>query len=301
MEIDLNYYFDGAILGLLSRFISSEPQFAPTETMEYSVADKYIQKQAEKFLESYRNNLIGFDANKINKLGREYRSLFKSVNNIIKSNLSHKIGSASTLLYDIDLPYDDAETISVNFTVKRIEEHIKNTCIRSNAHAIFAQLMKLHMPFKQMYDLYVIGKLSGKRIVRASSLKLRQMRMADRMKRTLNEMRECVSKLPTISYDYKLGIDNIIYEYRSEINAGDKITIDSNYIEQVNNFDDDTVTLLQKVYTLYNEYYVAYKLFKEAEDLMEIFKAKYDAISGYHSEPAKGSTSYPIIEETPFV
>lgn len=301
MEIDLNYYFDGAILGLLSRFISSEPQFAPTEIMEYSVADKYIQKQAEKYLESYRNNLIGFDASRVNKLGREYRSLFKSVNNIIKSNLSRKIGSASTLLYDIDLTYDDAETLNVNITIQRIEEHIKNTCSRSNAPEIFAQLMKLHIPFKQLYDIYVIGKLSGKRTLRASSLKLRQIRMADRMKRILNDMRECVSQLPTIAYDYKLGIDNIIYEYRSEINAGDFNTIDSNYIEQVNNFDDDTVSLLQKIYNLYTDYYVAYKLFKEAEELTELFRARYDAICGYHSEPAKGSASYPIIEETPFV
>lgn len=110
MEIGLDYYMKGQVIGIFSRFIAYHPRFQPPAGMydindkeEYKLMDKYCVAQATKYLEGICDSITGMDRTAINKQGRDYRKAFTKCDKQIRRDISSKYGSMGIIMHDLNI------------------------------------------------------------------------------------------------------------------------------------------------------------------------------------------------------
>lgn len=90
LEIDLNYYMKGAIIGLLARFITYRPEFQPTEDVVDE--DKFSVDKARKYIMNICDDLSGIDRDQLRVVGRSYQKITKEVEASIRNRIVEKYG-----------------------------------------------------------------------------------------------------------------------------------------------------------------------------------------------------------------
>lgn len=140
LEIDLNYYMEGAIMGLFSRFIVYMQEFKPQlnqPPLDDDAIDEYSLKLARKYIENYCNECAGIDLAQLRVTGRTYQKLTRSVESAIITALVNTIGfEAMSVLYRFGIPeLTLADTKSTFYNNKVLAECINRAATTVTAYA----------------------------------------------------------------------------------------------------------------------------------------------------------------------
>lgn len=135
MEIDLNYYMEGAIMGLFARFISYMDEFKAPEFLDEEEADKYSIKLANKYIEKYCNECAGIDNKQLIATGRTYQKLTKFIE-LQSYKISHKkLGyEIAAVLFRFNIP----ELVVVETKSTYYNNKIFDECVASAVKNILA-------------------------------------------------------------------------------------------------------------------------------------------------------------------
>jgi DNA polymerase elongation subunit (family B) len=279
MEIDLNYYIDSSIISLLARFISSEDMFAPSEPMEYDKLDKTTCDNAIKYLKHYRDDLIGYNPEKMRQVGHEYKRLYKIANNKRHLGVCSKVGGASILLNDIDLYFENENTDGSTFIMKKIEEYVISQCNDDYSHELVTSLRK-------KYDMAVINNLLGTgnpmvlKIHRKGLMTKRMSSLESKYNTEKNNILEHLRKISDIIYKYRLTVDNIITQCRQHImNDNYNDTVD-NLLNNMANISDDDADILNMFYDKLLILIAIRKTFYQSFKIKEYVRNQVDILSG---------------------
>jgi DNA polymerase elongation subunit (family B) len=104
MQLDMEYYFEKAILGIFSRFVAYHPDFQPREPYDpsdkeqYRSADQYMVKRASEFLKAYRNRLVGHDRDAVILENRVRRKIVERLDGKIRAGARREYGAAAEIL-----------------------------------------------------------------------------------------------------------------------------------------------------------------------------------------------------------
>jgi DNA polymerase elongation subunit (family B) len=155
LEIDLDYYMKGAIIGLFARFISYLPEFAPPTPIDSDKRlDEYCVKRAKEYIEDYCRSITGRDTKDANKKrGVQYRNFFKQINIEVVDRVRSTMGGAAThMLFDFELKGAPNEEDDNAFTAMKPEKLVDAnfsdidaaTTLASDAKSEIAFVMQRH-------------------------------------------------------------------------------------------------------------------------------------------------------------
>ena len=121
MEIDLDYYMKGFIVGLFARFIAYHDDFQPAaeydfaDKDQYQAFDKYCVNEAAKYLERMCDEITGHDPEIKKQRGKNYRSIYSAANKALRADINTKLGSSAAIFdFDIHAPGIAPRTHIVN-------------------------------------------------------------------------------------------------------------------------------------------------------------------------------------------
>jgi len=109
-EIDLDYYIDGSILGFMARLISDK--FEDMSIDDYKKRDDDSVKGGKKYLESFRDNLVGKDKIVMNEIGKKYKSIYKNVQKGFREHLLKKLNNSNCVDILINLDTNEVDVLS---------------------------------------------------------------------------------------------------------------------------------------------------------------------------------------------
>ena len=134
LQIDLNYYMEGAIMGLLARFVAYKPEFAQqvaavVGTDDLDDHDAKIIKLANSYIEQLCNRFSGVDSTLSNKTGLRYRQLARAAAKSASAKLAETNPGAGHIIAQIganELSSIDSDEIDIADAVERIVAYAKS-------------------------------------------------------------------------------------------------------------------------------------------------------------------------------
>jgi DNA polymerase elongation subunit (family B) len=208
MEIDMNYYMKNAIVGLFARFIAYHDKFQPpantfdiADKLEYRKMDEFCVKEAGKYLETFCDNITGFDKTLLAQQGKDYRKIYKSTDEKVRVDLAQRYGSAGYIMYNVNVHNDDVDDKRAQST--RIVEQFK---------MIAADMAESEEDYGAKYI-----KFNNKRETPISMFQLRRIYSSDRGVNVTKVRLECLRRKECVTIEklFKLlpGAARIIYKY----------------------------------------------------------------------------------------
>lgn len=149
MRINLARYMQGAVIGLLSRFIAYAPQFQPSafigymtaftpaasldtalpETRhreltveQYELLDAECVKAAAKYLNKINDEVAGTDRGALRDIGTAYRALYVNTRDSMCVDLADRYGYCAAVLADISI-VRAGERIDYDATMRGVEDY----------------------------------------------------------------------------------------------------------------------------------------------------------------------------------
>jgi len=104
-QIDILFYITNYVIGICTRFISSDPTFQPPEELQVIEVDEYAQKQAKKMLENFVKQLVNVDNSILKKKGYAYRRAYNAASSKVKKLLYEQIGNGLDILHGKKINY----------------------------------------------------------------------------------------------------------------------------------------------------------------------------------------------------
>jgi hypothetical protein len=204
MEIDLDWYMESSILGLLSRFIcymfASQVTCADLSDREqYKKYDSKINDLAYRHLRSICDEITGTDPEKIRKQGTKYRAIHKKTIKMINDIAQDEFGTAANVLIDLGSCRIPADNI-LSYLEEYRNRLICNFDGAQEANDLLNELLK-------KYDIYELISIYYPSTARASSILTR------RLLYTSNEQARCVSEITKLA----TGLHALMVKYNKNL------------------------------------------------------------------------------------
>lgn len=237
MEIDLEYYLEGALMGTFARFICYYSGFQPEDITDPDDIDEYSFKMAKKHIMEYTEKYRPKLDNEFR--GRNYQAVYRHINDKTRRTLKHKIGPSAFI-------FDTIDTSNISDKAKygggQLNEIESNNIIQNIKHEaqekVDSQREKIHAEAKIFID-----NLMKKHQI----YEIRNMLFSEQGLNLLNR------RLRTVGEKYNQSlmlIDRLIPQVFSTV-----ITFENSFVQTINsyrqyideNFEKVTKSVLDKV------------------------------------------------------
>ncbi len=258
LNIDVRYYLNSSILGILARFIVYCPDFQPSEGMfdlsdkeEYKKADQYCVKQAVKYLEIHSNKISGFDPSALRATGLARRKVYNKVNKAVTTRIYSEYGQAADMLMlDFDPSGDESATRQIIKTIqnesvvnendnmyvyaKSLISMWKNSEDTSTNEASISNPILALRPKKQsIYNIHTLSHIyrNSQTGITQSLLQFHKAVSDD----IINELYRIVPNMVKTLSKYKKSIVNIITDINTDVSDPDEIQMELLNEEEADN------------------------------------------------------------------
>jgi DNA polymerase elongation subunit (family B) len=129
MIIDMGYYMEGAIEGLMARFISYRPEFINTSITDIDKQDEEIIKAAKKYVNEFCTTVSGLNKAEQRQVGLGYRRVANAIDKMLLADIyAHYDRPTEFIIYDLDLPVmKDDPTLPRYLQVKQMDDAVKQS------------------------------------------------------------------------------------------------------------------------------------------------------------------------------
>jgi len=276
MEIDLNYYMEGAIIGLFARFISYREDFAAPSDYTPDEADKYSVNEASKWITKYCENITGFDRKAVLRQGVDYRALSKNVDKLAMRSMIERQGSKAFLIHALDLPDNFEDTLHMDPTAREYEKQVKHVFESMKSEAM--EIGSKREDFGEEFLNNVLAERGGRFAINLFTLKnyycvrtpsrpipywKMQIEMyAEKIRIAEKKLEELVPRLLDVNRKYAQCRGNLINELREKYVVGSGGIPITDEVEQktsqLNNFGEEEQAVLDEVHSIFVDLVVAY-------------------------------------------
>jgi DNA polymerase elongation subunit (family B) len=267
LNIDVRYYLNSSILGILARFIVYCPDFQPHEGMfdlsdkeEYKKADQYCVKQAVKYLENYSNKVSGFDPSVLRAAGFARRKVYNRVNKAITSRIYSEYGQAADMLMlDFDPSGDESATRQIIKTIQSESVVNENDNMYVYAKSLISMwknsedtstnepsasnpILALRPKKQSMYNIHTLSHIyrNSQTGITQSLLQFHKAVSDD----IINELYRIVPNMVKTLSKYKKSIVNLITDINTDVRDPDELNMEL--------LNDDEASNIKRVQTLKN-------------------------------------------------
>lgn len=286
MQIDLNYYMSGVIIGQFARLISYHPSFSTDDATSIKEANKHITKRC--------NEIIGYNPEIQRKVGSRYQKVYRSVNKIVINRLNEKIGSSADIMTLIDTEKADFSDDLRSFALNQLEEMALKTADYSNTdYSCLSEEFHKFYKNKSSDDVSRITEMINAKYrkfgISIDLFKLRKLYTSSRntsiCKRRIHHLnkreKQCVAKISEYCVDlmriielYNKNLVSLITDMRTKKTED---TIDIAHEDVPDNLlDSEDYEILQKINRLFIELVAIYK---EKNRNSQLAIAIHDAIA----------------------
>ncbi len=291
MEIDLDYYMEGSIIGLFARFIAYHADFQPPEGKfnildkeEYKKMDQYCIDQATKYLQKICNEITGYDKVAVQQQGRDYRSIYNNADKQLRYDLMSRYGGAGYMIHHVEV-HDDAtgvnsgnEQTDNRARSTKVIEQFKNLA-KSLAEAGAKGYGRRYMEFvDERRDRITPFRL--RRIFNSDrDLSIGRVRLDICAKQEIKVVEDLYKIVPTlirVIHKKEKGLINLIDDMR-KIKTEDDIEIEDNELDRLNSLDAEERETVENSYKLLTRLIAIYKVRANTLDIiseLEIEKNK---------------------------
>lgn len=274
MEIDLDYYMKGSIIGVFARFVASHERFQPPPGMfdpadpeYYDKIDSYCVSEAAKYLTSLWESISGKNREAVRQLGREYRKIYNRATKALKSDAFGRFGNSAALLYDLEEPVADrggraAESSTAEISTASIVEQIKHKA----EHDVNVEQYGRRMLRRLGGDVFSLKRT----LITRGVLKVREDVYARQEADVLSKLREVAWPFYQALKSYDIRFKELIEQLRRE----KKVEPGADEIETVNCLTEEEREIIQQVNTLYKRLVAIYSARAKTRDLARAITEK---------------------------
>ena len=272
MQIDILFYITNYVIGICTRFISSDQMFQPTDSnLTDNQIDEYSQKQAKKMLENFVKQLINTDTTPLKKKGYAYRRAYNNASSKMKKILQEQIGNVVNILhgkeinYSLFTDYDESSNKEQSEIVWNkllsISDELVNKPINTLYFEKVCKILKISKNGDDIYENKVektshnLYKYEATRKSNISKLLLNKLDIKEASIR--NQIIQLIPQLYEISMRYEINLYNSVNIHRKEQHdlypeIGDN-SIEVKDIVALY-FDESDKSILNLFYKLWNLY-----------------------------------------------
>ena len=283
--IDLNYYVENSILGIMARFISYMSEFEPSTSIDdEKEEDSYIINQAKKYLLAKIRTYQAENSNFIDN-SKLYKNEYRRIRSLVKQNTSNKHGALKSDFIDLlDKP-------DIRDTLRRIE----NMTIKKS------KSMHINIDFAKLLAEYDNNIFKMKMYYSSNSLNIKERIRGYRTEEDIIKNKVNIL-LPVIGLKirrYYDTLDMAILDARESDNY-----VDLNMISSIYTLTDEETDGLKELEELYNKW-VCMKMntislmniIDEVKRQVDITIKNKNTIQSDTMNNIATNTSYPVLDD----
>lgn len=263
MEIDLDYYMEGSIIGLFSRFIAYHADFQPPEGKynildkeEYKKMDQYCIDQATKYLQNICNQITGYDKVALQQRGRDYRSVYNNADKQLRYDLMSRYGGAGYMIHHVDIHDDGAssgneQTDNRARSTKVIEQFkdLAKGLAEESSKGYGRRYLEFVDDRRDRISMFRLRRIFNSE--RDMSIGRMRVDLCNRQEsKIIEDLYKTVPQLIRIVYKYEKNLFNLIEDMR-KVKTDNGIEIDEDELESINQLtEEEHATVLASHYLL---------------------------------------------------
>lgn len=268
MEIDLNYYVGGSVIGLFARFIAYHEKFQPPTGLynidQYKELDQHCVNLASKYLCALCDEITGNNRELITRQGRDYRAIYTRADKKIRADLTSRYGNIGFIIRGIDV-HATNETAQSTFIINQMKQMAKEISQLDNiGDQYVVEVVKRGVSIFMLHRMFTL-----KTDIDVHTLARTRIQLCDiRETKIIDKLYNVISQVATIISDYENGMIRMIDDMR-KIKYENNVVIEDDDLDALNNITDENRNTLKIVYEIWLELIAVYKLRAGIRNIME--------------------------------
>ena len=271
--IDLSYYMEGSIAGIMSRFIAYHDKFQPpvgaydvSDKEQYRDMDIVCVNAATAHIMDKCYEASGIIPGSGKQTGLDYRKIYSTVDKALRNDIVTKHGAAGYILYGLNTHVVEGSTESESATSTRIVNQIKELAeelsLSNRAFGTsFVNIAKKHIDIFALRRIYCSDK--------DVNISKQRIRICDRgINDTIEKLFKVIPNLIRILFKYEKSLFNIIEDMRKDKSV-DRFEIDAEDINYIHSFSEQDSGTIHAVYDLCIKLIALYKIKVNTTSIMD--------------------------------
>ncbi len=262
MEIDLNYYMKGMIIGIFARFIAYHPDFQPpagqydmSDKEQYKKMDQHCIGEATKYLEKLCDSITGFNAADITRRGRDYRAIYRNTNKRLIADATARYGGAGFIMHNINV-HNESKEIGAQSTriINQFKEISKEMSVENDIGQLYLDMTTA----RKGPNLFAMRRhYMGTQGTNITKIRLQLCEKKESL--IVEQLYQIVPRAARIVYNHENNIIQLIEDMR-KAKYDDTVDITDGELDAINGLSDEEQRTISEMHNLLVQLIAVYRI-----------------------------------------